>query len=41
MKEPGSEATRRTGFLAGEISVSKDFDRLASAEIESMFKGDE
>lgn len=28
---------RRTGFLAGEISVPEDFDRMFSREIEQMF----
>ena len=37
--EPG--ATRRIGFLAGKISVPKDFDRMGSAEIEALFEGDE
>ena len=36
----GAEA-RRTGFMAGEISVPDDFDRMGSAEIETMFEGDE
>lgn len=38
---PGPRATRRTGFLIGEISVPKDFDRMASKEIETMFETDE
>ena len=37
--EPG--ATRRIGFMAGKISVPKDFDRMGSAEIEALFEGDE
>ena len=32
---------RRTGFLAGEISVPDDFDRMGRREIEAMFEGDE
>ena len=36
----GLGATRRTGFLAGKISVPKDFDRMASAEIETLFETD-
>ena len=35
--DPGSE--RRLGFLAGEISVPEDFDRMGSTEIESQFEG--
>ncbi len=28
---------RRLGFLAGEISVPKDFDRMGEAEIAALF----
>ena len=28
---------RRLGFLAGEISVPEDFDRMGEAEIAAMF----
>ncbi|WP_420633946.1 type II toxin-antitoxin system Phd/YefM family antitoxin [Candidatus Palauibacter sp.] len=38
MPEPGE--ARRTGFMAGEISVPADFDRMGSREIEAMFEGD-
>lgn len=34
-----SQMTRR-GFLAGQISVPEDFDRIGSAEIEQLFGGD-
>lgn len=37
----GGAEVRRTGFMAGEISVPDDFDRMGSAEIEAMFEGDE
>jgi len=30
-------APRRLGFLAGEISVPKDFDRMGEAEIAALF----
>lgn len=30
-------APRRLGFLAGEIAVPKDFDRMGEAEIAAMF----
>ncbi len=30
-------APRRLGFLAGEISVPDDFDRMGEREIEAMF----
>ena len=32
---------RRTGFLAGQISVPADFDRMRSAEIATRFEGAE
>ena len=39
IETPESVPARRTGFLAGEISVPPDFDRMASREVESMFEG--
>ena len=30
---------RRTGFLAGKISVPQDFDRMGSDEISALFTG--
>lgn len=30
-------APRRLGFLAGEISVPRDFDRMGGAEIAALF----
>ena len=41
VETPGFGATSRTGFLAGEISVPKNFDRMASTEIETLFETDE
>ena len=41
VETPGFGATRRTGFLAGRISVPEDFDRMASDEIETLFESDE
>lgn len=32
---------RRIGFLAGQISVPDDFDRMGFAEIETAFEGGE
>ena len=32
-------AQQRLGFLAGEIEVPEDFDRMAKREIEAMFAG--
>ena len=38
LEAPASGA-RRTGFLAGQISVPGDFDRMGADEIESLFEG--
>ncbi len=35
-----SGSARRTGFLAGNISVPIDFDRMGSTEIETLFATD-
>ena len=32
-------APQRLGFLAGEIAVPEDFDRMGEAEIEALFGG--
>lgn len=37
---PPAGQVRRLGFMAGEIAVPDDFDRMGSAEIERLF-GDE
>lgn len=37
---PDAGKRSRIGFLAGEISVPEDFDRMGSAEIEALFEGD-
>jgi prevent-host-death family protein len=34
------QATRRLGFLAGEIAVPKDFDRMGAAQIAALFGHD-
>jgi prevent-host-death family protein len=31
------KAPRRLGFMAGEIAVPKDFDRMGEAEIATLF----
>jgi prevent-host-death family protein len=36
---PETKQTRRLGFMAGQISVPDDFDRMGAAEIEAMFGG--
>ncbi len=40
VETPELAEARRTGFMAGEISVPPDFDRMESEEIEAMFDGD-
>ncbi|HXW13490.1 MAG TPA: type II toxin-antitoxin system prevent-host-death family antitoxin [Terriglobia bacterium] len=36
---PTGAEVRRLGFLAGQISVPEDFDRMGGAEIEKLFGG--
>lgn len=36
---PGAGQAKRLGFLTGQIVVPDDFDRMGSAEIESLFGG--
>ena len=38
---PSAGDVRRLGFMAGQIAVPDDFDRMGSAEIELLFGGDE
>ncbi len=38
---PLGAQTRRLGFLAGQITVPRDFDEMGSAEIEKLFGGAE
>jgi prevent-host-death family protein len=37
---PTAGQMRRLGFLAGEITVPEDFDRMGAEEIEQLFGGD-
>ena len=37
LSAPTDAQARRLGFMAGEISVPDDFDRMGSGEIEQMF----
>jgi len=37
---PVSKPARRLGFMAGEIVVPDDFDRMGAAEIEQLFGGE-
>ena len=41
LETPSGAEIRRLGFLAGEIAVPEDFDRMGSAEIEKLFGGAE
>jgi prevent-host-death family protein len=36
---PAAGETRRLGFMAGQISVPGDFDRMGSEQIEKLFGG--
>ncbi len=38
---PSGAQIRRLGFLAGQIAVPADFDRMGRAEIEKLFGGAE
>ncbi|AGY57540.1 type II toxin-antitoxin system Phd/YefM family antitoxin [Gloeobacter kilaueensis] len=40
LNAPEPAQMKRRGFLAGQIVVPEDFDRLGSAEIEQLFTGD-
>ena len=37
LSAPETGQARRLGFLAGEIAIPEDFDRMGSAEIEQLF----
>lgn len=37
---PTATQVRRIGFMAGQITVPDDFDRMNSAEIERLFGGE-
>jgi prevent-host-death family protein len=39
LNAPESGQVKRLGFMAGQIAVPDDFDRMGSAEIESLFGG--
>lgn len=36
---PAGARVRRLGFMAGQIAVPDDFDRMGSAQIERLFGG--
>lgn len=37
---PVGAEVKRLGFMAGQISVPEDFDRMGEAEIERIFSGE-
>ncbi len=37
---PPAALVRRLGFMAGQGTVPKDFDRMGSSEIEKLFEGE-
>ena len=39
LETPTARQVRRLGFMAGEIAVPDDFDRMGSVEIEELFGG--
>jgi prevent-host-death family protein len=39
LSAPTGAQVRRLGFMAGQISVPEDFDRMGSEEIERIFCG--
>jgi len=39
LSAPSGAQMRRLGFMAGQISVPKDFDRMGRREIERLFGG--
>ena len=41
LNAPTGAEVKRLGFLAGQISVPEDFDRMGQEEIEGMFGGGE
>ena len=41
LNAPTGAQVRRLGFMAGQISVPDDFDRMGKDEIEEIFGGDE
>ncbi len=41
LSSPTGAQVRRLGFMAGQISVPEDFDRMGKDEIARIFGGDE
>ena len=40
LEAPSAGHIRRVGFMAGQISVPDDFDRMGSGETEQLFGGE-
>jgi prevent-host-death family protein len=40
LDSPSSDQQRRLGFMAGQIKVPRNFDRMGKAEIEKLFGGE-
>ncbi|GGA32495.1 type II toxin-antitoxin system Phd/YefM family antitoxin [Dyella nitratireducens] len=40
LNAPEPSQVKRFGFMAGQISVPDDFDKMGAADIEKMFEGD-
>lgn len=40
LNAPGPSETKRRGFMAGQITIPDDFDRMGGTEIEQLFSGD-
>jgi prevent-host-death family protein len=41
LEAPEASQVRRRGFMAGQITVSDDFDHMGKVEIEQLFGGKE
>ena len=41
LDSPARGRQRRLGFMAGQIEIPRDFDRMGSTEIEKLFGGGE
>jgi prevent-host-death family protein len=41
LDSPSGSPAGRLGFMAGQITVPDDFDRMGSGEIEQLFGGEE
>lgn len=41
LEAPDTGSVRRVGFMAGEVSVPDDFDRMGAEEIRSIFEGED